>query len=556
MAFAVHPKHDCPHVETDALSPFNASQHPQTEENNPHSKPCRTCGDPTENWVCLQCLAVHCGREINGCAAVHGGEASHPIVLSLADHSIWCYACDSYITHPLLTPWYEHIYRFKFGTTPAPIHGVPADLFAAESTPAAATAAATVAASTGAASTSRDTAATTPTDSGKATPSGAISSDCAASASKTDDETQPRQRSYTLAQGSKLPKHVVIDRIKGVVFGQAIGDAFGLATEFMSVAQALEAYGPDGPADYSKIVRDRHRSRWVQGDWTDDTDQMIVIMRSLIKNNGKVVVQDIAEGLLHWVEHGFPEVGDVRGLGLGNTVGEVVEHPDFTKDPHGVAQMVWEKGGKRAAANGGVMRTAILGVLDYNDIAKVIENTRNVCKITHADPRCIASCVSVTTAIALILQGAFDCSDSEQQKALVQRAYEYGEREMTEPEHIEDYRKHVFAESLQALDLCSQGMGYTLKTLGCGFYALRGSPSFEGGLRQVTMCAGDADTNAAVFGALAGAKVGFNKLPTHLRDTLPYIEWIMTFINQLLDIMHLTTNSSDPLYLNRKGVTR
>ena len=35
-------------------------------------------------------------------------------------------------------------------------------------------------------------------------------------------------------------------------------------------------------------VPDMHRSRWKDGDWTDDTDQMILIMISLIENNGKV----------------------------------------------------------------------------------------------------------------------------------------------------------------------------------------------------------------------------------------------------------------------------
>ena len=35
--------------------------------------------------------------------------------------------------------------------------------------------------------------------------------------------------------------------------------------------------------------RDMHRDRFETGDWTDDSDQMILILQSLIENNGKVI---------------------------------------------------------------------------------------------------------------------------------------------------------------------------------------------------------------------------------------------------------------------------
>ena len=66
---------------------------------------------------------------------------------------------------------------------------------------------------------------------------------------------------------------------------------------------------------------------------------------------------------------------------------------------------VWENSGRYLAPNGGVMRTSVLGIQDFSDIKTVITNTEKACRVTHADPRCIASCVAVTTAIALMLQG-------------------------------------------------------------------------------------------------------------------------------------------------------
>ena len=84
-----------------------------------------------------------------------------------------------------------------------------------------------------------------------------------------------------------------LDIIKGVFYGQAIGDALGLGTEFLNKSEISEYY-PHGLSDYSQIVQDAHRSRWKIGDWTDDTDQFLCICNSILKSNkvDELVVDD------------------------------------------------------------------------------------------------------------------------------------------------------------------------------------------------------------------------------------------------------------------------
>ena len=41
----------------------------------------------------------------------------------------------------------------------------------------------------------------------------------------------------------------------------------------------------------------------------------------------------------------------------------------------------------------------------YSDITKVAVNTVDIAQVTHADPRCSASCVAVTTAVSVYLAG-------------------------------------------------------------------------------------------------------------------------------------------------------
>ncbi len=71
-------------------------------------------------------------------------------------------------------------------------------------------------------------------------------------------------------------------KIKNIYLGQAIGDAIGLATEFMSKAEIAKNY-PGGIYNYNDIVRDEHRSRFEVGAWTDDTNQFLCIDKSIKK---------------------------------------------------------------------------------------------------------------------------------------------------------------------------------------------------------------------------------------------------------------------------------
>ena len=45
----------------------------------------------------LLVVQVYCGRYINQHMLKHSEETSHKMVLSYADLSVWCFACDSYV---------------------------------------------------------------------------------------------------------------------------------------------------------------------------------------------------------------------------------------------------------------------------------------------------------------------------------------------------------------------------------------------------------------------------------------------------------------------------
>ncbi len=115
----------------------------------------------------------------------------------------------------------------------------------------------------------------------------------------------------------------LIDRLLGCAYGQALGDAYGLSTEFEDRYDVDRNYGSAKkliPFPGYKLTN--HNRRWPRGDWTDDTDQWLLILDTLVYNNGDEKV--FANKLKEWIYHGYPELGDHGGMGLGANVSQVI----------------------------------------------------------------------------------------------------------------------------------------------------------------------------------------------------------------------------------------
>ncbi|XP_066566192.1 histone deacetylase 6 isoform X1 [Amia ocellicauda] len=104
--FLVEPLTWCPHLQ--AVNPLPAG-------GVDVSRPCEECGSEAENWLCLSCYQVLCGRYVNEHMLFHGLQSEHRLVLSLADLSAWCYGCEAYIDNQVLYEVKNAAHRSKFG---------------------------------------------------------------------------------------------------------------------------------------------------------------------------------------------------------------------------------------------------------------------------------------------------------------------------------------------------------------------------------------------------------------------------------------------------------
>ncbi len=302
-------------------------------------------------------------------------------------------------------------------------------------------------------------------------------------------------------------------KIKGLIFGQAIGDALGLASEFMTKDE-VDFYYPNGICSFEDIIEDRHRSRWKNGDWTDDTDQMLCILDSITANNA-INLDDIAKRFVEWKQ--------TNGMGIGQHTLNVLSIGDYVQNPFKVSEFFWNISRKQVAGNGGIMRTAILGCWNFSNWEQVKLNTENVCKLTHFDSRCVGSCVLITYVIhrSLTNQAVFKSN-------LLAISEEYDSR-------ISEYIELAYQENLDLLQLGERDkMGYTLKTMCAALWSNNYATDYYSGLRAIIEQGGDADTNGAVSGALLGLKFGFGALPTNLLNSLIEKELLMGKVNAFI----------------------
>ena len=304
------------------------------------------------------------------------------------------------------------------------------------------------------------------------------------------------------------------DRIAGCLWGQAIGDALGLGTEFMSRDEVLHNY-PEGLSEYSQIVQDSHRERWSQGDWTDDTDMMLCIAMAVIADKA-IKPKTVARNFKEWFR-GIP-------MGIGQLTYTVLRLYDYERAPEKAAEIVWDSMyGRNNAANGGVMRTSVVGLWNED----VAGNAEKICKLTHVDPRCTGSCVIISELINSLVWQDKGLSFEE----LLQIGDRYDSR-------IKPYLERARNGLLEEFELDDEmTMGYTLKTMGCAIWCLFHVNSFKEGLLKVVNAGGDADTNAAVTCAVLGAKYGKKGIPEHYIQGLKRKDEYDGMIRQLTDIL-------------------
>ena len=273
------------------------------------------------------------------------------------------------------------------------------------------------------------------------------------------------------------------DRVVGSVLGLALGDALGAPFEFLrshNVPNPLPAF----------------ERPWLGrpvGSTTDDTAMARNLVRSLVARQG-FDADDLLARHLEWFRSDPPDVGTL--------VGRVLRRVERGEDAAAAAHAIWsERGPEVSAGNGSVMYCAPLGVAYANRPDDLHQLAPALSALTHYDGRCRTACLAVTLGVAALVRGVAPEDAARTALSAVE--------DLDGGEELEFMVEA--AGSSRAIDGPDQG--FCLFTAGVAFQALVNGGDAESELRRVVSLGGDADTNAAVAGALLGARDGRHGLP-------------------------------------------
>jgi ADP-ribosylglycohydrolase/fructose-1,6-bisphosphatase/inositol monophosphatase family enzyme len=277
-------------------------------------------------------------------------------------------------------------------------------------------------------------------------------------------EQEPR-REYRINLGfPRKAKEASLSKAQGVLLGQVIGDSLGSRVEFKSAAE-IEKLFPRGVRE----LADGGVHHTIAGQPTDDSEMALTLARAILLHQG-FDRDKVLDAYRDWMQTRPIDIGETteRGLlGLHTTESE---------------------------SNGSLMRVSPIGVWAAGDPARAAAAARQDSALTHPNPYCVEACAGYCAAIAAGVAGA-------SRKEMVKTALAH----CTGAAH-EAIKRNALPEDFSS--------GLALVALQNAFHRLASGASVEESLIATVGCGGDADTNAAITGALLGAAHGRDAFPS------------------------------------------
>ncbi len=322
--------------------------------------------------------------------------------------------------------------------------------------------------------------------------------------------------------------------LTGCLLGTAVGDAMGLACEGLSRRRQAKMFP----------VLNSYKFLFGKGMTSDDTEHTCMLAQSVIAHGShpdeKKLFTNFAWRLRFWI------LGLPAGIGLA-TLRSILK--------------LWlgfpaHKSGVYSAGNGPAMRCALLGIVFADDPARLRAMVRAATRITHTDPKAEYGAFAVALAAQLAARGA-DVTPGDYWHALQQHINDAAFVALVKSVTDSIARGESSAQFADSID-CGKGVsGYMYHTIPCVLHVwLTHQGDYRAAVTAMIRLGGDADTTAAIVGAIVGARVGRAGIPAAwLRDLC---EWPRTasWMEQLGARLAARADgqSARPLWINPLGL--
>ena len=297
----------------------------------------------------------------------------------------------------------------------------------------------------------------------------------------------------------------MLEKVKAVMIGHAVGDALGVPVEFASRIEM----------DKSPVVDMEEGGTYdmPKGTWSDDTSMSLATLDSLASG---LDYDDMMSNFCDWLNKAKYTPNDlVFDIGRG-TMKSILRYY------RGEAEAI-ESGQTRETNNGNGSLMRIHPVVLYlankdMNIEEKIGIIHNISAMTHGHMRSKIAC----GVYAFVLWELLKNPSLEAVREGLNKAEEFykGEEELK-------YYDRIFSRTFvitKREDIKSSG--YVVDTLEASLWCLLTTSNYKDCVLKAVNLGEDTDTVAAIAGGLAGAIYGYNSIPEDWRNTLIKSDYI------------------------------
>ena len=285
----------------------------------------------------------------------------------------------------------------------------------------------------------------------------------------------------------------LISRARGALLGLVAGNQLGVPTEHLGTPEAIRNAFPAGVVDLAPPPKN--------SPYDDDAAMALLLGESLLASRD-FDAADVARRWVKWMK--------VDGRGIGVTTRRALTLIDRGKEPFEAGRLANQENPGRSAGNGSVMRCIPVALRYHDSVERLIRVSTQQAAITHADERCTWGAAAVNLAARELLHGNI--------YFIEEVLHKIGDRA---PRALRDAIHRVPREQESNLPIAvPEEAGYVIHCVEIAFWFVAHDRTLEEALTYLVQAGGDTDTNAAVAGALLGARYGEAALPPRWVDQL------------------------------------
>jgi ADP-ribosyl-[dinitrogen reductase] hydrolase len=302
----------------------------------------------------------------------------------------------------------------------------------------------------------------------------------------------------------------LVSRARGALLGLVAGNQLGVPTEHMGTPEAIRQAFPNGVVDLAPPPKN--------SPYDDDAAMALLLGESLLASKG-FDANEVAKRWVKWMK--------VDGRGIGITTKRALTLIDRGKEPFEAGRLANQENPGRSAGNGSVMRCLPVALRYHDDPDRLIRISTQQAAITHSDERCTWGAAAVNLAARELLHGNIYFIDEV--------VHRIGDRA---PRALRDAIHRVPRERESDLPITRAGeAGYVVHCVEIAFWFATHDRSLEEALIALAQAGGDTDTNAAVAGALLGARYGDVALPPRWINQITGVQGIAELAERLVSVV-------------------